>query len=279
MKTHPCFTALRRCFVGLLGLLAVHVATAQNAPAPKYRMVTLAYMKVEPGKGADYLKMEREWKAIHQDMVNKGRLTSWKLYAVSWPNGDGEEYDHVTMMEYPSFADMESPYVVDEMKKVWGDAKYAELRSKTGTVRKMCRTDTMTVLVATNNWSSAANRVLVVHYLRSLPGKADALIKIQREHYLPSNEELIQAGGAAAWATTRVRYPQQLDFPYDHVSFNGYESLAQMEKAAPQAWREKWTGDRAASVGPGLQASRTRVKGQLWRLLEQTDPRQSFTAR
>jgi hypothetical protein len=251
-----------------------------NAEPAQYRYVTIAYMKPEPGKAADYVKMERElWKPIHQDMVNRGRLTSWKLYVVSWPNGHDQEYDYLTMMEYASFAQMESPYVAAEMEKVLGQAKYAELGGITSATRKMRRTDTLTLLVATDGWSSAQNRVLSVHYLRSLPGKGDDLMKVQREYYLPSNEELIKAGVAASWAASRVRYPAQLDHPYNYVSFNGHESLAQMEKPAPQAWRDKWSGEKSTQTQAELAASRQRVKGQLWRLLDQTESRQAYTTR
>jgi hypothetical protein len=229
--------------------MATTLHSQGTAEVPQYRYVTIDYMKPLPGKAADYVKMERElWKPIHQDMVNRGRITSWKLYIVSWPNGEDQEYDYVTMMEYASFAHMESPYVAAEMEKVLGPAKYAELGSITTAARKLRRGDTLMLLAATDGWSAAQNRILSVHYLRSLPGKDGDLMSIQRDYYLPSNEELIKAGVATSWAATSLRYPAQLDYPYNHVSFNGYESLAQMEQPAPQAWRNKWSGEKSTQI-------------------------------
>jgi hypothetical protein len=277
MKTMLSFAALRCCSLGLVGLLAASLAPAQNsATPPKYRMLTLAYMKTAPGKAADYVKLEREvWKPVHQDMVDNGRLTSWKLYSVTWPNGEGEEYDFVTMMEYPNFALMETPYAATDGVKILGEAKFARLQNETGLVRTMRRSDTLTIVLATDSWATAENRVLSVHFLRSLPGKGEDLMKIQGEYFLPLNQESSQAGRSASWATTAVRYPRDIDHPYDYVSFNGFARLGQMETEAPQAFRDKWGGARQANMSAQLAASRKRVKGQLWSLEEQTTPRQA----
>ena len=141
MKSLLSFAALRCCVPALLGVSFAAGAYAQDpADPPKNRMLTLAYMKPEPGKTSEYVNLEREvWKQVHQEMVNKGRLTSWKLYAVTWPNGEEQEYDYVTMMEYPSFALLESPYAGIDFSKVLGQAKYTELQTVTPAVRKLAK--------------------------------------------------------------------------------------------------------------------------------------------
>lgn len=247
---------------------------SQTSPAPqKRRVLTIEYQKTEKGKTADYIRMEREyWKPVHQDRVNNGKITSWKLYAVSFPNGDDQEYDFVTMTEFANFSDLESPYAGTDFKKVMGDAKFAEYPSLTSSTRKLKRGDTLLLLLSTSNWSKAANKVLSVHYLRSLPGKGGDLMKVQREYFGPSNEELVEGGFASSWATSFVRFPQQLDFPYNYVSFNGYESLSQMDKRPPQAWFDKWR-PKSEELMPVLSASRNRIKGQLWQLVDQTTPK------
>ncbi|MBI4625664.1 MAG: hypothetical protein HY736_20900 [Verrucomicrobia bacterium] len=106
MKSLLSFAALRCCLPALLGVSFAGGAYAQNpADPPKNRMLTLSYLKPEPGKTADYLNVAQLWKPVHQDMVNKGRLTSWKLYAVSWPNGEEQEYDRLAQAgEGPALA-------------------------------------------------------------------------------------------------------------------------------------------------------------------------------
>ena len=279
MKSLSLLAAPRCCLLALLcAAFAGNLSAQAPASSTKYSVLTLDYQKPEPGKTGEYIKLEREiWKPLHQDRVNKGKIISWKLYSVSWPNGAGQEYDFVTIAEFPSFSDLESPYAGTDFATVLGAEKYAQLQTMTPAVRKLRRTDTLVILAATKGWSHASNKILSVHYLRSLPGKSSDLMKSQREYYLPMNEESVQNGRAASWATASVRFPQQMDFPYNYVSFNGHENLAQMEKEAPQAWRDKWLGARATENNALLNASRVRVKGELWRLIDQTTARQLTT--
>ncbi len=249
-------------------------ALAQAGAEPtKYRYVTIDYQKPEPGKTGDYVRLEQGyWKPLHQERVKLGRILSWKLYAVSFPNGDDNEYDFVTLTEFAGFADMESSYAGVEPRKILGESKGAEIGTMTNAVRKLRRQDTVAVLLSTENWQKATNNVVSVHYLKSFPGKGGDLMKVQREYFLPSNEDLIKAGHATAWATTVVRYPVKFDPPYNYISFNGYSSLAEMEKQPPQEWIEKWP-NKSRELMTLLNASRKRIEGQLWRLVDQTTPK------
>jgi hypothetical protein len=249
-------------------------ALAQAGSQPeKYRYLTLDYQKSEPGKAQDYIQLEKEYyKPQHQERVNLGRIISWKLYFVNWPNGDHNEYDFVVLTEYPSFADMDSSYAGVDRRKILGESKYAELGPKTTAARKLLRQDTVAVLLSTESWDKANNRFLQVHFLKSLPGKFNDLLKVQREFYLPENEDRIKAGLAASWATTAVRYPRKFDAPYDSISFNGLASLAEMEKVPPKDLIEKWR-KKSDEWMPLLNASRTRYEGELWSLVDQTTPK------
>ncbi len=220
---------------------SVQAQTGQNPP--KYRIVTLDYHKPEPGKTAEYLHVERQlWKPVHQERVNKGKIAYWKLYAVSFPNGDKQEYDYVTMTEFANFL---------------GESKYKELRGMTPAVQKLTRKDTLALQLST------------AHYLKAFPGKAADLLKAQREFYWPMGEDQIKSGRKVSWATTVVRYPEALDHPYSHVSFNGFASLAEMGKPMEKEVADKW-GPKFNEVNAMLGASRSRVRGELWRLVDHT---------
>jgi hypothetical protein len=131
---------------------------------------------------------------------------------------------------------MESSYAGVDRRKIIGDSKYAELRPKTEAARKLVRQDTVAVLLSTENWGKANDKFLSVLFLKSLPGKFGDMLKVQREFYLPGNEELIKGGRAISWAATAVRYPVKFDAPYDAISFDGASSLAETEKVPPKEW-------------------------------------------
>jgi hypothetical protein len=57
------------------------LAQSQQAKPPKYLEVD--YMKVQPGKHSDYVRVEHEiWKPLHQERIGKGELRSWGLYGL-----------------------------------------------------------------------------------------------------------------------------------------------------------------------------------------------------
>ena len=77
---------------------------AQPAPA----VVSVAFMKVEPDRAGDYLRLEREiWMPIHRERIRRGQLRSWTLYEVQFPFGTETEYGFVTVNVHDSLADLE----------------------------------------------------------------------------------------------------------------------------------------------------------------------------
>ena len=106
----------KRCLavVGILALISaaflagtlVHTAFTQSA-GPQY--VKIDYMKVDPYKINSYVKMEQNvWKPIHQQLVRDGKIRSWSLYEVRFPQGDSMEYGYLTFTTFDKFQDLES---------------------------------------------------------------------------------------------------------------------------------------------------------------------------
>ncbi len=252
----------------------VFEAKSQDSGADrKYSYVMLEYIKATPGKTPDYVRLELDvWKLVHQDRVKNGKIASWKLYGVRYPNGDGREYDFVAVTEFPDFAAMENPYGGTDRKKVLGDQKYAQLMGMTGPARKIVREDLLRLAESTEGWSKADARVLDVAFLKPVEGKTADLLKVQRDFFKPSSEDAVKSGLKAGWATMGVRQPSRADAPYSWISFDAFSSLAQMETSRPKEFAERWqTKSRAAYVM--LDASRKRAKGELWQLIGQTDPK------
>lgn len=44
------------------------------------QFVVVSFMKVTPGKEAEYIALERTWKKIHEARQNAGNMTNWYLY-------------------------------------------------------------------------------------------------------------------------------------------------------------------------------------------------------
>jgi hypothetical protein len=112
--------------------------TQQVQPAPT--VVEVNYMKVEPAKEADYLRLEREtWKPIHQERIRRGALRSWTLYQVRYPHGTGTEYDYVTVNTYNSIVDADRQQLAELVAKVHPNVPLQDLVNRTYGGRQLVR--------------------------------------------------------------------------------------------------------------------------------------------
>jgi hypothetical protein len=79
-----------------------HAVEPQTPVPSKY--VRLDYMKVKPGKNAEYVRAETEdWMPFHQTLVNGGQSTGWGLWQLLFPGGTDSSYDYVTSNRYSTY--------------------------------------------------------------------------------------------------------------------------------------------------------------------------------
>jgi hypothetical protein len=91
-------------------MLFAAMAISAVAQQPSF-VAQVDYMKVTPGKNAEYRKAEENLKAaVHQDRVKKGQILGWKLYAVRYPAGAAREYDYATVTAVSDMSKLESPF-------------------------------------------------------------------------------------------------------------------------------------------------------------------------
>ncbi len=102
------------------------------------------YMKVEPMKVDEYLKVERDlWKPLHQDRVKNGKVKSWSLFALQFPFGTDEKYDYVTVNAFDQFGQLEDPYAgfPELLAKVHPGVKVPDFITRTENARRLVRSE------------------------------------------------------------------------------------------------------------------------------------------
>ncbi len=122
-------------------------ATPKPSDAVKY--VEVSYMKVDPAKTTEYLKVEQDlWKPLHQELVKKGQVKSWTLYGVQFPSGTDEKYDFVTVNAFTQFGQLENPYAdFDQvLPKIHPDMKVEDFLSRTESSRRLVRSEIWAVI-------------------------------------------------------------------------------------------------------------------------------------
>lgn len=75
-----------------------------DKPAP---YVQVSYMKVAPGQGEEYFKVEREiWKPIHQAAKETGYTAGWGVYSLMFPGGTQIPHNFGTVIFFDEFSDL-----------------------------------------------------------------------------------------------------------------------------------------------------------------------------
>lgn len=104
------------------------------------------YMRIPPGQALRYRNLEVEvWKPVHQARVDKGYITSWRLYGHHFPGGN-EDYQYVTMTEFASLQAMDQLHYPALFQEVHGQDYDTEISPQTVASRELTHTDIWALL-------------------------------------------------------------------------------------------------------------------------------------
>ncbi|MBL8292981.1 MAG: hypothetical protein JNN08_14140 [Bryobacterales bacterium] len=251
--------------------LALTVALALplfgQRPDYNYRWISLGFQKVEPAQVSEFLSRMREYsKPLYQSQVEKGTITSWKLFRVRYPNSDDADYRFVSMTEVPQFQYLDFPAHMGDPKLVLGEAKAAEMRKAAAKAPShLVRVQELRLFHSTEGWSKADAKVLQVRYLKTEPGTEGDMVGRFREFWKPFYEDSVKAGHATAWAALQARFRGASDLPYGWITINGFGKLGDMGTPLPPEMAKRW-GPRFRQLD--LNRGRKLVKEELWELVE-----------
>jgi hypothetical protein len=145
MKTRPLTLAL----VALVAFCAGTLFPARALTQPPQRegaYMRIDFMKVAPGKGADYLAFERDlWMPVHRERMKSGRLRSWALYGRRFPAGSDTPYNYATITTYDKWQDLDDP-ILEHFKKAHPNVSTTEASRRTTEARDLVRGEVWDVI-------------------------------------------------------------------------------------------------------------------------------------
>ncbi len=124
-----------------VAFLAGTTVPAVESQSQKRHFLRIDYMKIPPGQTLRYRQLETElWKPVHQARVDKGYITSWRLYGHHFPGGD-VGYQYVTVTEFPSLQSMDELHYPELFQEVLGESYDARITTETEESRTLTHTD------------------------------------------------------------------------------------------------------------------------------------------
>ncbi|MYB51073.1 MAG: hypothetical protein F4X77_02565 [Acidobacteriia bacterium] len=120
-------------------LAGTMVPTAETQSGRHF--LRIDYMRIPDGQALRYRNLETElWKPVHQLRVDKGYITSWRLYGHHFPGGESD-YQYVTVTEFPSLQAMDELHYPELFQEAHGRDYDTEISQQTVASRTLTHTD------------------------------------------------------------------------------------------------------------------------------------------
>jgi hypothetical protein len=252
----------------LLAVLSVPLAEAQQPAPPKYAM--LEFMKIEPGKRDDYLKMERElWMPIHRERLKAGTIKSWSLWSRRFPGGTGYEYDTICITTFDKFTDVETSYPPEVYTRAHPKMTANERNARTVATRNMVRTEFVQLLDHTQ--MTAANttpKYAYIGYMKHAPGKG--YVNLEGRYWKPIHQERVNRGILRSWALFQVRLPGGSNKEYSFFTIQLLDDFQHLENQYPAGiWEKVHPNVKQTEIDERTNVARQMVRTDLLTLVEQ----------
>lgn len=259
-----------------IGTIAAGPGVAIVQPAPQTQPASPTYalfefMKIEPGKVAEYRKLERDvWMPIHRQRIRMGLIKSWTLWGMRFPGGLAREYDIIAITTYDTFAAVENSYPADIFKKVHPRMTDDERGLRTSSARAMVRTELAALLDTTQPaLSTQPVRYAYIGYMKPEYGKTRQYVELERRYWKAIHQERVSRGILRSWALYGVRFPGGADRQYTHFTIQILDKFQDLEAQYPEGiWDKVHPTTKQDDIDARTSAARKMVRTDLLTLLE-----------
>lgn len=120
----------------------IEAVQPETLPSTPSKFVLLDVMKVAPGMGDDYLRMERElFRPIHEERMKEGLINGWIVYSLVLPGGTDIGYNYATVNLFDRLSGVENSYPEDVIKRALPDQEMSTLMQEAIKTRETVRTE------------------------------------------------------------------------------------------------------------------------------------------
>jgi hypothetical protein len=126
------------------GAAQARPASAAAAKQPTYMLVQ--FMKVPDGKMEDWVKLEREWKPLHDLRVKEGSMLSWAAIAQSVPGDESNGPVYATVTTYRGWPDPTQLNFDELFKRAYPQGDLNAMSQRTQAARSIVRSEIWQVL-------------------------------------------------------------------------------------------------------------------------------------
>ncbi len=221
--------ALNRLWMLLFAILIGQTNTLSAQTDKPVTYVVYSYIKVAPGKHAEYIKLEKAWKKIHAAKKKAGKMDGWGLMAVLSPSGASAEYNYIARNAYLGTDQIAGHFSENFMPENWKSLLTED------EIALINRTDEIRTLIKDEVWSQvdgvfadklSDNIVSVCNYFKVPEGKTQAdHNKMEADIWKPVHAARIKDGQMEGWALMQKEMPFGSSEPYELAAIDIYKDM------------------------------------------------------
>jgi hypothetical protein len=256
-------------------VLYASAASAQQASQTPTQFVVLDYMKVAPGKEAEYVRLEQQvFKPLHQQRVKNKEMVAWGLYQVPFTADTHREYDYVTANVYDNIAATEAAGLIPAFLRLHPGKAGTSLIVQTEAARVTVRREIWQLIDQTTPLGTAdkpappAKYLIVTFMLSKAGGNYET---VEKELWKPIHQDLVKSGGMLSWSLYGLVLPGGTSYPYDYATVNGLSNLTAFTNMySDELFKRVHPNITVTDLGNRTAASRDPVRQELWVLVDVT---------
>lgn len=260
------------CLVPCVVALTAHVLPAQQPSAEKVYTQSITYIKVTPGKSAEYVALINETsKKVAQQRIAAGEIISWTLLRSVMPAGKEARADYIVSVisEGPPREPMSREKFAAELKKAGVAMKIEEYYE---------RRDSLSHLVAQEMWrprervgTVQKGNYMFVNYMKV--HNAAAYTEFEKTVWRPMAEEWVKQGAMSGWLFSTRLLPAGSETPYSAFSVDIFPNWqAAFAARSTQGIFEKVHPNKSyQQLGEDLRKLRDLARRELWVVVDRVE--------
>lgn len=236
----------------------------------KCQVAVVDYVKVTPDRVGDYLRLEEQWKTIHEARLEKGLIISWGLYEVMF-SGSADLYNYASVTVYDNLDMYDRSWDITFLTESYPDMDEKEIDAfytQTWQTKNLVRNVVLHRLVSTSTDPGKLPTYVIVNAMKVVPGRESDYIEMENNVFMPIHEEGIRQKIRAGWSLWEKLYGGNYS-DYQYMTLDAYYSFRQIENDITTPLFEKLNpgGDFSKALGKANNI-RTIVSREVWSLLE-----------
>lgn len=237
-------------------------------------------IKVEPGKMAEYTKLQSDIKPALQAQADAGEFSGRLLSRAVYPAGMAATCDYMAVTLYPGFPPDPKSSMSHEtaFEKAHVSMKPTEYIAALTSATRLRKAELWRILDSFG--TPELGNYVRLDYMKVQPNNFNEWIKLEKETYKPVHQARMELGSMKGWVLSTLMMPGGSSLPYNAMTVNMYKDWAQIGTPLKyqEAFQKAFPGKDMSQVMALTPTLRDLIRTELYEVVDVIRPAGSTTS-